>query len=393
LKTAISQGPAAHAPRLGGKAAPCHGFLPIVSLGLLVYFADHLVHSIQVDAIITGVERSTLAVIRDGLFAGGQDARTCRSGRCQSPRSARGTSGRCIRAGCWPAPPGRGFARGCGRGSANTWWPGRHWRGSGAARRVIRPPGPQAFVPVLDAAVRNGFERTLEQDAALGIRQLVDIACKALSPAVNDPYTAAQAVAHLSVIFCALATRPLGNHVTRDGHGAAVIVPGRRSPDYLAVMCGLIRRCGAREPTVAHALLRLLGNRAAVAGEDPERRAAIDEQARIIIADAEREIAQPVGLAFPHAEAEAVRQSSSLGPADVTRARSPAAGAAAGLQHRAKTHHWRESGLGAWTGAWTACSWQPSPRGLGWWLGAPGSLVGDVRDLRTRRPGSTDDSR
>ena len=35
-----------------------------------------------------------------------------------------------------------------------------------------------------------GFERTLEQDAALGIRQLVDVACKALSPAVNDPYTA-----------------------------------------------------------------------------------------------------------------------------------------------------------------------------------------------------------
>ena len=87
-----------------------------------------------------------------------------------------------------------------------------------------------------------------------------------------------------------------------------MIVPGRRFPDYLAVMCGLIRRYGAREPTVAHALLRLLGNCAAVAGDDPERAAAIEEQARIVIADAEREVAQPVDLAFPHAEAEAVRQ-------------------------------------------------------------------------------------
>jgi len=112
----------------------------------------------------------------------------------------------------------------------------------------------------------------------------------------------------LSVLFCALAQRPLGNHVARDGNGAAVIVPGRRFPDYLSVMCGLIRRYGAREPTVAHALLRLLGNCAAVAGDDPERFAAIEEQARIVIADAEREVPQPADLALAHAEAEAVRR-------------------------------------------------------------------------------------
>jgi hypothetical protein len=92
------------------------------------------------------------------------------------------------------------------------------------------------------------------------------------------------------VIFCALAQRPLGHHVARHPSGAAVIVPGRRFPDYLAVMCGLIRRYGAREPTVADALLRLLGACADVAGNDPELCTAIEDQARIIIADAEREI-------------------------------------------------------------------------------------------------------
>ena len=76
-----------------------------------------------------------------------------------------------------------------------------------------RPAGPRpgGGPDGLDRAVRIGFERTLEQDAAFGIRQLVDMACKALSPAVNDPYTAVQAVDHLSVIFCALAVRPLGD--------------------------------------------------------------------------------------------------------------------------------------------------------------------------------------
>jgi uncharacterized membrane protein len=133
------------------------------------------------------------------------------------------------------------------------------------------------------------------------------VACKALSPAVNDPYTAVQAVDHLSVIFCALARRRLGTHVARDGL-VAVIVPARRFGEYLAVRCGLIRRYGAGEPTVAHALLRLLSNCAAVAGDDPERCAAIDEQARIVVSDAEREVAQPADLGFTHAEAESVFQ-------------------------------------------------------------------------------------
>jgi uncharacterized membrane protein len=281
--------------------------LLFVSLGLLVFFADHLVHSIQVDSIMSAVERSTLGVIQDGLFAGGQDAPEApdwavpvaseRSGYVQLVRPDRllaraGEHGICLR-----LRPRVGEHIVAGTTLAWVW----------RATPDDPAPDPRACSPVLDDGIRIGFERTLEQDAALGIRQLVDVACKALSPAVNDPYTAVQAVDHLSVIFCALARRPLGNYVLWADSGAAVIVPGRRFPEYLAVMCGLIRRYGAREPTVAHALLRLLGNCAALAGDDPERHAAIGEQARIIIDDAEREVAQQTDLALAYAEAEAVR--------------------------------------------------------------------------------------
>src|SRR5262249_39694951 len=48
--------------------------LLFASLGLLVYFADHLLHSIQVDAIMDTVQCNTLAVIEDGLLAGGREA-------------------------------------------------------------------------------------------------------------------------------------------------------------------------------------------------------------------------------------------------------------------------------------------------------------------------------
>jgi uncharacterized membrane protein len=273
-----------------------------------VYFADHLVHSLQVDAIMRVVERGTLGVIRDGLLPGSQDApevpewaapvASQRSGYVQSVRPARLLAGAAGHGVCLRLRPRIGEHVVAGTTLAWIW----------AASPSDPVPDPRAILPVLREGVRIGFERTLEQDAALGIRQLVDVACKALSPAVNDPYTAVQAIDHLSVIFCALAQRPLGNHVVRDGNGAAVIVPGRRFPEYLAVMCGLIRRYGAREPTVAHALLRLLRSCAAITGDDPERCAAIEEQARIVIADAEREVPQPADLALAHAEAEAVRR-------------------------------------------------------------------------------------
>ena len=281
--------------------------LLFASLGLLVYFADHLVHSIQVDAIMEAVQRNTVAVIENGLLPGGQETPAVpawaapvtsrHSGYVQAVHPARllpyaARHGISVR-----LRPRVGEHVVAGTTLAWIWCPSP----------ADPAPGPEDIVRLLDAGVRIGFERTLEQDAAFGIRQLVDVACKALSPAVNDPYTAVQAVDHLSVIFCSLARRPLGTHIAREGSGT-VIVPARRFPDYLAVMCGLIRRYGASEPTVANALLRLLGNCAAVAGDDPERRAAINEQAQIIIADAEREVAQPADLALTHAEADSVLQ-------------------------------------------------------------------------------------
>jgi uncharacterized membrane protein len=273
-----------------------------------VFFADHLVHSIQVDAIMNAVQRKTVAVIADGLLAGGADVpevppgavaiASRRSGYVQAVR-CRTLLARAARQGAFLRLRPR-VGEHVVAGTTLAWaWP---------VSPGDRAPDPRALARALETGVRIGFERTVEQDAAFGIRQLVDSACKALSPAVNDPYTAVQAIDHLTVIFCALARRPLGHHVARHPSGAAVIVPGRRFPDYLAVMCGLIRRYGAAEPTVADALLRLLLTCADVAGNDPEIGAAVDEQARIIIADAEREVRQPADLSSAHARAESVFQ-------------------------------------------------------------------------------------
>jgi uncharacterized membrane protein len=114
---------------------------------------------------------------------------------------------------------------------------------------------------------------------------------------VNDPYTAVQVIDHLSVITCALAVRPLGDNVATDSAGRAVVtVPGRRFGDYLAMMCGLIRRYGCTEPTVSLALLGLLRDCTAVLADDTARWAAVGEQADLIVADAVRETANSADL-------------------------------------------------------------------------------------------------
>ena len=47
------------------------------------------------------------------------------------------------------------------------------------------------------AAVRLGRTRTMEQDLALGFQQLANITLRALSPGVNDPTTAREAIVYL----------------------------------------------------------------------------------------------------------------------------------------------------------------------------------------------------
>jgi uncharacterized membrane protein len=271
--------------------------LLFLSLAVVVIFADHLSHSIQIDAIMRRVERETLAVIRsipddveDAVPPPPADAvplRAARSGYVQTvhpeallPVATRYGAVVVLR---------RRVGEHVVAGSTMGWvW----------CRDAGRPvPDRTRFEHAVADAVLVGFERTRQQDVAIGIRQLVDVASKALSPAVNDPYTAVQAVDHLAVIFSAMARHRLGNRVARSGDGeVAVVVPSRRFGEYLATMFGLVRRYGAAEPTVSLALLHLLEDVREAVGDDPERLHDIAEQAHLVLADAERAIVQPADL-------------------------------------------------------------------------------------------------
>jgi uncharacterized membrane protein len=84
--------------------------------------------------------------------------------------------------------------------------------------------------PALQQCVAVGAERTLEQDPRFGFRILVDIACKALSPAINDPTTAVQALDQLHHLLLNVGRRKLDEGEARDAAGHLRLV--YRTPDW-----------------------------------------------------------------------------------------------------------------------------------------------------------------
>jgi uncharacterized membrane protein len=176
-----------------------------------------------------------------------------------------------------------------------------------AAGTGSAPPSEGILADAVVAAVRIGYERTVEQDAAFGFRQLTDIAVKALSPAINDPVTAAHAVGHVADLLVGLMGRRLGPTLHEDDKRVGrVVVPDRDLTYYLDTVCGPIRRYGRSEPTVLVALLRMLRD-AATAARDDQHRDDLGRQVDLIITDLD---AQPAGYDTEQVQemAERVRQ-------------------------------------------------------------------------------------
>jgi uncharacterized membrane protein len=135
-------------------------------------------------------------------------------------------------------------------------------------------------------------ERSPRQDVALGLRQLTDIAIKALSPAVNDPTTATHAVTHASRVLVALAEEPLSALTVQHGERTSVWAASYGTVELLDGVTAQIRRYGSREPAVLEALLHLLHGVAHRTG-DPEVHRWIEDEVSRIVAAAERDIDEP----------------------------------------------------------------------------------------------------
>jgi uncharacterized membrane protein len=112
----------------------------------------------------------------------------------------------------------------------------------------------------LRGLVALGHERTIDQDPAFAVRIIVDIAIRALSPAVNDPTTATQMINHLGELLGEVGARDLGSHgrLVDEAGELRLAVLTRTWDDYLELGVSEIRQYGRGSAQICRRLRAML---------------------------------------------------------------------------------------------------------------------------------------
>lgn len=158
-------------------------------------------------------------------------------------------------------------------------------------------------VKVPDEALRQsiaiGAERTMEQDPAFAIRMIVDIASKGLSPAINDPTTAVNAIDRIHHLLRHVGSRRLDTEQVRDKAGRVRLV--FRTPDwedFVVLAVTEIRQFGASSIQVVRRLRAMLDD---LMQNLPEERAApLRQELELLKRSAERFFQEPEDRALAH---------------------------------------------------------------------------------------------
>ncbi|MGW5277132.1 DUF2254 domain-containing protein [Streptomyces sp. NPDC004044] len=142
---------------------------------------------------------------------------------------------------------------------------------------------------MLMCTISVGVERTSQQDLAFGLRQLSDIALRALSPAVNDPTTAVQCLDRIVQLLAAIVDLPLGAVQHRDGAGAVRLVQdGPEWTDLVDLAFEEIRWCATRSPQVSRRMLAGIDEVVSLAPED--RKGALVRHRELLVKAVERTV-------------------------------------------------------------------------------------------------------
>ena len=297
---------------LGSVAHGSAGFVPHLSvtvalvltlgdLGVLIYFIHHVATSIQVTSVIAGIARdfrSTLRTLQN------ETARMV-PGQPDPDAEARELSARLDDANGLVRARTPGFLQSVGHDQLV-----RIAASSGATIQLLHRPGhflvegqplarvwpadaAQVVADTLDRAHIVGSSRTLTQDLGFAVDQLVEVAIRALSPAVNDTFTALNCIDWLGDCLCRAARRPLPDGIYRDAGGTVRLVdPTVTFEQLVRASSDKIRLAGRGMPAV---FLRQLENlqKVAFALTDPTLAEHLTRQAEMILRASEQSIAEP----------------------------------------------------------------------------------------------------
>jgi uncharacterized membrane protein len=157
------------------------------------------------------------------------------------------------------------------------------------ASLALEDPPDQETIAALHAIFSISRHRTVEQDIAFGIRQLVDMALKALSPGINDTTTAVMCVDYLTAILARLAPRQIPSSYRYEDGELRVIAKGPGFEGLLAASFDQVRSNAGGNVAI---MLRMVGAFQTIAGRtvNASRRRALREQVQWIAELAERTV-------------------------------------------------------------------------------------------------------
>ncbi len=270
--------------------------LALGSVGVLIFFIHHIASSIQASSIIASVARETYSAI-DRLFPGEKEPG---AGEDENEEQFL----RLLNEKAWCTVPAEesGYIQNVDSDALlrlardkNTIL--RMERGIGdfvvqktaLASLALEEAPDKETIAAINAAYSISIHRTVDQDPAFGVRQIEDIALKALSPGVNDTSTAVMCVDHLTAILAHLAGRQLPpSRLCKDGELRVItIVPTFES--LLADSFDQIRRSAAGNVVIMACILSALDNIASLT-DSQRHREALCEQMQWIAELAERTI-------------------------------------------------------------------------------------------------------
>jgi uncharacterized membrane protein len=245
--------------------------LALTSIGFLIYFIDHAARSVQASTIINNVTHDTLSAVA-AVFPepveGSSGKPDVTAEELTREDAGEGCSVPARKAGYLQAVARRELQKIAAKHRLVVRLeieigmyvlPGQPILTVWPAQRVTE----EIRTELCDVMIL-GFERTQHQDIKHGIIELMDIAVKAMSPAINDPTTAANAIQRLSQILLELAWRERGDTTDDDDDGKPVVIVRRpRLDDMTDLAFNQIRHYAADNATIAITMMETLSQLAA----------------------------------------------------------------------------------------------------------------------------------
>lgn len=267
--------------------------LGFVVLGLLVAFFHHMASEIRVERLIEVIWEETKQGIEQTLTEPVGDEVDIIA--AEAPVSAQAYASHTGRIRWIDDETLAGVARASGGTVEVQAAPGDFVAdGQEIVRMVGGAPLESHQVARLAAAVELRTERTLAQDVAFGLRQLTDVGLRALSPSVNDPTTAEEAILRSVDLLRRIADRRLGVAVLDTGGRMLVARPRPGWDDLVGLVFDQYVRAAEAQADTATLLILADGlTRVASATLSPERLAALRIRASAVRDSARRALPAP----------------------------------------------------------------------------------------------------